>query len=84
MRLKKLLKNLDWGTDVRIWGQQKNGKWVTVYEGWMRKVNKKYLNYKLIKANDNKGSEAICPCIDDKGQAILRITLAGTDKNPPV
>ena len=48
MKLKKLLKDLDWGTDVRIWGQQKNGKWVPVYEGWMRKVPKKYLDYKLI------------------------------------
>ena len=78
LKLKQVLPYIDSGIDIRIYDQVSvNGdQWEIVFEGPAYKVPWIYTERHFIEANDNEGSEAICPYVDDNGQACLRITLA--------
>ena len=78
LKLKQVLPYINSGIDIRIYDQVSvNGdQWEIVFEGPAYKVPWIYAERHLIEADDNEGSEAICPYIDDNGQACLRITLA--------
>ena len=78
LKLKQVLPYIDSGIKIRIYDQVSvNGdQWEIVFEGPAYKVPWIYTDRSLIDAYDNEGSEAMCPYIDKKGQACLRITLA--------
>ena len=78
LKLKQVLPFIDWGITIRIYDQVSlNGdQWEIVFEGPVYKVPWIYADRNLIDADDNGSSEAICPYVDEKGQACLRITLA--------
>ena len=78
LKLKQVLPYVDSDIDIRIYDQVSvNGdQWEIVFEGPVYKVPWIDADRNLIEADDNDSSEAICPYIDEKGQACLRITLA--------
>ena len=78
LKLKQVLPYIDSGIDIRIYDQVSiNGdQWEIVFEGPAYKVPWIYADRSLIDAYDNDRSEAMCPYVDGKGQACLRITLA--------
>ena len=78
LKLKQILPYIDFGIKIRIYDQVSlNGdSWEIVFEGYQCDVPWVYAERHLIEADDNKGNEAMCPYIDDNGQACLRITLA--------
>lgn len=78
LKLKQVLPYIDFGIDIRIYDQVSvNGdQWEIVFEGPAYEVPWIYADRNFIEAKDNEGSEAICPYVDKKGQACLRITLA--------
>ena len=78
LKLKQVLPYIDSGIDIRIYDQVSvNGdQWEIVFEGPAYKVPWIYANRNLIDAYYNDRSEAMCPYVDEKGQACLRITLA--------
>jgi hypothetical protein len=77
MKLKGLLPYIDSITTVRIYrnvlivGEQ----YEVVFEGSAMDVPWTLIDCKLIETKDNEDSEAMCPYVDDKGNACLRITL---------
>ena len=78
LKLSQVLPYIDFGINIRIYDQVSvNGdQWEIVFEGPAYSIPWVYANRKLIEVDDNEGSEAICPYVDDNGQACLRITLA--------
>ena len=78
LKLKQILPYIDFGINVRIYDQVSiNGdQWEIVFEGPVYDIPWIYADRSLIDAYDNEGSEAMCPYVDEKGQACLRITLA--------
>ena len=78
LKLKQILPYIDFGIKIRIYDQVSlNGDlWEIVFEGPAYDVPWIYAERHLIEADDNEGSEAMCPYIDDNGQACLRVTLA--------
>ena len=78
LNLSQVLPYIDSGIDTRIYDQVSvNGdQWEIVFEGPAYEIPWIYADRNLIEADDNDGSEAICPYVDEKGQACLRITLA--------
>ena len=78
LKLKQVLPYIDFGISIRIYDQVSiNGdQWEIVFEGPASKVPWIYAERHFIEADDNEGNEAMCPYIDDNGQACLRITLA--------
>ena len=78
LKLKQVLPYIDFGINIRIYDQVsvKGNQWEIVFEGPVYKVPWIYADKSLIDACDNNRSEAICPYVDEKGQACLRITLA--------
>ena len=78
MKLGKALKYIDSYITCRIWaGNNPDDEFKMVYEGpalYVPKALKK--NYRLIKAEENKGDEALFP-IDD---GALRITVIKKEK----
>ena len=78
LKLKQVLPYIDFGISIRIYDQVSiNGdQWEIVFEGPAYDVPWIYAERHLIEADDNEGNEAMCPYIDDNGQACLRITLA--------
>ena len=82
LKLKQVLPYIDSGIDIRIYDQVSvNGdQWEIVFEGPVYEVPWIYANRNLIDAYDNDRSEAMCPYVDEKGQACLRITLADEEK----
>ena len=77
-KLKQILPYIDFSIKIRIYDQVSlNGdQWEIVFEGPAYDVPWIYAERHFIEADDNKGSEAMCPYVDDNGQACLRITLA--------
>ena len=82
LKLKQVLPYIDSGIDIRIYDQVSvNGdQWEIVFEGPAYKVPWIYADRSLIDAYDNDRSEAMCPYVDEKGQACLRITLADDEE----
>ena len=78
LKLKQVLPYIDSGIKIRIYDQiSVNGdQWEIVFEGPAYKVPWTYADRNLIDDYDNDRSEAMCPYVDEKGQACLRITLA--------
>ena len=78
LKLSQVLSYIDSGIDIRIYDQVSvNGdRWEIVFEGPAYKVPWTYADSNLIDDYDNDRSEAMCPYVDEKGQACLRITLA--------
>ena len=78
LKLKQILPYIDFSIKIRIYDQVSlNGdQWEIVFEGPAYDVPWIYAERHFIEADDNKGSEAMCPYVDDNGQACLRITLA--------
>ena len=78
LKLKQVLPYVDSDIDIRIYDQVSvNGdQWEIVFEGPVYKVPWIYADRNLIDTYDNDRSEAMCPYVDEKGQACLRITLA--------
>ena len=78
LKLKQVLPYIDFGINIRIYDQVsvKGNQWEIVFEVPVYKVPWIYADRSLIDACDNNRSEAICPYVDEKGQACLRITLA--------
>ena len=78
LKLRQILPYIDFGIDIRIYDQVSvNGdQWEVVYEGPVYNIPWVYAERHLIEAEDNEGSEAICPYINEKGQPCIRITLA--------
>ena len=82
LKLKQILPFIDWGITIRIYDQVsvKGDDWEVVFEGPVYKVPWIYADRNLIDACDNNRSEAMCPYVDEKGQACLRITLADEEE----
>ena len=82
LKLNQVLPYVDSDIDIRIYDQVSiNGdQWEIVFEGPIYKVPGIYADRNLIDAYDNDRSEAMCPYVDEKGQACLRITLADEEK----
>ena len=78
LKLKQILPYIDFGIKIRIYDQVSlnDDLWEIVFEGPAYDVPWIYAERHLIEADDNEGSEAMCPYIDDNGQACLRVTLA--------
>ena len=78
LKLKQILPYIDSGIDIRIYDQVSiNGdQWEIVFEGPAYDVPWVYAERHFIETNNNEGSEAMCPYVDDNGHACLRITLA--------
>ena len=78
LKLKQVLPYIDSGINIRIYDQVSvNGdQWEIVFEGPVYNVPWVYAERHFIEADDNEGSEAMCPYVNEKGQACLRITLA--------
>ena len=81
LKLKQVLPYIDSGIDSRIYDQVsvKGDQWEIVFEGPAYKVPWIYADRNLIDACDNDRSEAMCPYVDETGQACLRITLADAE-----
>ena len=71
LKLKQVLPYIDSGINIRIYDQVSvNGdQWEIVFEGPVYEVPWIYADRNLIEADDNEDSEAICPYVDEKGQA---------------
>ena len=82
LKLKQVLPYIDSGIYIRIYDQVSiNGdQWEIVFEGPAYKVPWIYADRSLIDAYDNDRNEAMCPYVDEKGQACLRITLANDEE----
>lgn len=82
LKLKQVLPFIDWGITIRIYDQVsvKGDDWQIVFEGMSMDIPWIYADRNLIDADDNEGSEAMCPYVDEKGQACLRITLADDEE----
>ena len=82
LKLSQVLPYIDSAIDIRIYDQVSvNGdQWEIVFEGPVYEVPWIYADRNLIDAYDNDRSEAMCPYVDEKGQACLRITLADEEK----
>lgn len=82
LKLKQVLPFIDWGITIRIYDQVsvKGDDWQVVFEGMSMDIPWIYADRNLIDADDNEGSEAMCPYVDEKGQACLRITLADDEE----
>ena len=78
LKLKQVLPFIDWGITIRIYDQVSvNGdQWEIVFEGPVYEIPWIYTDRNLIDTYDNDRSEAMCPYVNEKGQACLRITLA--------
>ncbi len=78
MKLRKVLKYIDKYITCRIWaGDNSDDEFKIVYEGIAARVPKNLKkNYRLIKAKENGGDEAMFP-IDD---GALRITVVKRKK----
>ena len=78
LKLKQILPYIDSGIDIRIYDQVSvNGdQWEIVFEGPAYDVPWVYAERHFIETDNNEGSEAMCPYVDDNGHACLRITLA--------
>ena len=78
LKLTQILPYIDSGIDIRIYDQVSiNGdQWEIVFEGPAYDVPWVYAERHFIETNNNEGSEAMCPYVDDNGHACLRITLA--------
>ena len=78
LKLKQVLPYIDSSIDIRIYDQVSvNGdQWEIVFEGSAYNVPWVYAERHFIEADDNEGSEAMCPYVNEKGQTCLRITLA--------
>lgn len=79
LKLKQILPFIDWGITIRIYDQvsiKGDDDWDVVFEGTSMDIPWIYADRNLIDACDNDRSEAMCPYVDEKGQACLRITLA--------
>ena len=68
LKLKQVLPYIDFGINIRIYNQVSvNGdQWEIVFEGPAYSIPWVYANRKLIEVDDNEGSEAICPYVDEK------------------
>ena len=82
LKLSQVLPYIDSGIKIRIYDQVSvNGdQWEIIFEGPAYEVPWIYADRNLIDAYDNDRSEAMCPYVDEKGQACLRITLADEEK----
>lgn len=84
MKLKKLLPYLDALTKIRIFqnigNESYEPKWDIVFEGYVMDIPWSLINYRLIEAENNEDSEAICPYIDGKDSCI-RITLDNKERD---
>ena len=78
MKLREILKYLDFGYDCTIWQDigLNQEKWKEVFIGSIIDIPWYLAEYNLIEAEDNEESEAIALYINDKGQPCFRITLA--------
>ena len=78
LKLKQVLPYIDYGICIRIYDQVSvNGdQWEIVFEGSVCDVPWIYAERHFIEADNNGESEAMCPYVDEKGHACLRITLA--------
>ena len=78
LKLKQVLPYIDSGIKIRIYDQVLiNGdQWEIVFEGPAYDVPWVYAERHFIETDNNEGSEAMCPYVDDNGHACLRITLA--------
>ena len=86
LKLKQVLPYIDSGIDIRIYDQVSvnSDQWEIVFEGPAYKVPWIYADRNLIDAYDNDRSEAMCPYVDEKEQACLRITLADEKKEKKI
>ena len=82
LKLKQVLPYIDSGIKIRIYDQVSvNGdQWEIVFVGPAYKLPWIYADRNLIDACDNDSSEAMCPYVNEKGQACLRITLADEEE----
>ena len=82
LKLNQVVPYIDSDIFIRIYDQVSvNGdQWEIVFEGPAYEVPWIYADRNLIDAYDNDRSEAMCPYVDEKGQACLRITLADEEK----
>ena len=82
LKLSQILPYIDSAIDIRIYDQVSvNGdQWEIVFEGPVYEVPWIYADRNLIDAYDNDRSEAMCPYVDEKRQACLRITLADDEE----
>ena len=82
LKFKQVLPSVDWGITVRIYDQVsiKGDDWQIVFEGLSMDIPWIYADRNLIDAHGNESSEAICPYVDEEGQACLRVTLADEEK----
>ena len=71
MKLKKILRYIDSGIDVRIWYANHPAEKYKIWEGAKFEIPKKFKKYQLVEAENNHGSEAMFPIEDGK----LRITI---------
>ena len=71
MKLKKILKYIDSGIDVRIWYADHPAEKYKMWEGDKFEIPKKFKKYQLVEAENNDCSEAMFPMENDK----LRITI---------
>lgn len=83
MKLKKILPYIEKYIDCRIFlvrGDDEDLDNTPVFEGLVDDIPWTLLNYKLIEAEDNDDSEAICPFFKEKGNYIgIRIILNGRE-----
>lgn len=71
MKLKKVLKYIDRGIDIRLWYADNPCCKYKMWEGYVFDVPKKFKEYQLVKSKYNESSEAIFPISDGK----IRITI---------
>lgn len=71
MKLKKALRYIDRGIDVRLWYADNPSCEYKMWEGAAFNVPKKFKKYQLVKAKYNLDSEAIFPMANGK----MRITI---------
>ena len=77
MILGDLLEYIDFSAFVVIWENVSttSDQWEITFEGSACDIPWYYFKRRLIKKDDNEGSEAICPFVEDD-RVGLRITLA--------
>ena len=66
MKLKKMLKYIDSGIDVRIWYADHPAEKYKIWEGAKFEIPKKFKKYQLVEAENNNGSEAMFPMENGK------------------
>lgn len=71
MKLKKMLKYIDNGIDVRIWYADHPSKKYRMWEGAKFEIPKKFKKYQLVEAENNNDCEAIFPMEDGKLRIII-------------